>query len=638
MSVEHGLPGPQVADAPNGPPTKASERGIARTVDASFWLVIAGSVVVAMLLGGLLSWLVLVSRPAVTDLERGLQALDNQKTAMLDQETGLRGFLITGQQSYLEPYHRGVQTAAAADQTLSSSISEVAGLSNSVITLRLAEQRWVDDWATPSASGHILFAPGSPASRNLFLAQGKAMFDDYRDAQAKTLALAAGRRDDQRDTQVLVLDVVTAVALGVALSTLVLAVRLRTRLKRRILAPVDVLLSGLQAVHDGELHSQLATEGPAELSAVIRGFNEMTHSLFRAGERAAADEERIVDQTRQLRAVLGMVREIGGSLNSGYVLAAITDGALAISGADRAVVWLQEGANGESLARVWESERGNMVSADADAGVSDAHVLTAAKFGRTTPGRANEGTADRLAVPLIVGAQVIGVLELVLNGVEPMTEEMVEVVETLSIHAATAIEASRLHEGTTHASEHDALTGLANRRRLEADLAAECNRSLRYGNDLSFIMLDLDHFKRLNDTYGHQRGDEALQGCARAILETLRTTDTAYRYGGEELAVMARETNLEGATQLAERIRVSIERRYPGTGNAIQLTASFGVAALPDHAASPEGLIACADAALYAAKAAGRNQVAQAATTAADSPQQEVGRAAEATRPTHRAR
>ena len=109
MSVEHGLPGPQVAGAPRDPPTKKSQRGIARTVDASFWLVIAGSVAVAMLLGGLLSWLVLVSRPTVSGLERGLQALDDQKTAMLDQETGLRAFLITGQQSYLEPYHRGVK-------------------------------------------------------------------------------------------------------------------------------------------------------------------------------------------------------------------------------------------------------------------------------------------------------------------------------------------------------------------------------------------------------------------------------------------------------------------------------------------------------------------------------------------------
>jgi diguanylate cyclase (GGDEF)-like protein len=223
-----------------------------------------------------------------------------------------------------------------------------------------------------------------------------------------------------------------------------------------------------------------------------------------------------------------------------------------------------------------------------------------------------------VAVPLIVGAQVIGVLELVLDSAQPLADDVVEVVETLSIHAATAIEATRLHEGTTHASEHDALTGLANRRRLETDLAAECNRSLRYGNDLAFIMLDLDHFKRLNDTYGHQRGDEALQGCAAVILETLRTTDTAYRYGGEELAVIARETNLEGAAQLAERIRAAIEYRYPGSNGAIRLTASFGVAALPDHAASPEGLISCADDALYAAKKAGRNQVVEAVAAAPD--------------------
>jgi diguanylate cyclase (GGDEF)-like protein len=329
---------------------------------------------------------------------------------------------------------------------------------------------------------------------------------------------------------------------------------------------------------------------------------------------------RIVDQARQLRAVLGMVREIGGSLNSGYVLAAITNGAMAISGASRAVVWLQDGTNIDSLARVWDSAPAKPSHADEtdETEGNDAHVQTAAKFGRTTEGRANDGTADRLAVPLIVGAQVIGVLELVLPSDESLSEEMVEVVETLSIHAATAIEATRLHEGTTHASEHDALTGLANRRRLETDLAAECNRSLRYGNDLSFIMLDLDHFKRLNDTYGHQRGDEALQGCALVILETLRATDTAYRYGGEELAVIARETNLDGATQLAERIRAAIEHRYPGSNGAIRLSASFGVASLPDHAATPEGLIACADDALYVAKGAGRNQVAQAVATAPD--------------------
>jgi diguanylate cyclase (GGDEF)-like protein len=610
-------PLPPAVSTPSG--GKAA-KSVANTVGTSFRHVIAGSLTMALLLGGLLGWLLLASRPAVARYEHGVAAVQNERAALLDQETGIRGHLLTHELHYLEPYRMGVANMVRADQSVLQ-LATGGELTASVIETRNAEQLWVDEWALPAAAGQV---PGiSTAAGKAFLDKGKTLFDAYRKSENHTAELASARLDDLRRTQVTVLVAVAASALLVAISASVIAVSLRSRLQRRILAPVDVLLSGLQAVRQGDLQRRLPTEGPIELSQVIDGFNEMTSSLSTAAARAEVSELRIGDQARQLRAVLGMVREIGGSLNSGYVMAAITDGAMAISGASRAVVWLQDGTNPDSLARVWDSlaartsRAGAPDEADATDG-NDAHVQTAAKFGRTTEGRANDGTADRLAVPLIVGAQVIGVLELILPGGKPLSDELVDVVETLSIHAATAIEATRLHEGTTHASEHDALTGLANRRRLETDLASECNRSLRYGNNLSFVMLDLDHFKRLNDTYGHQRGDEALQGCALVILETLRTTDTAYRYGGEELAVIARETNLEGVTQLAERIRAAIERRYPGSNGAIRLTASFGVASLPDHAATPEGLIACADDALYVAKAAGRNQVAQAVATAPD--------------------
>jgi diguanylate cyclase (GGDEF)-like protein len=609
VSVVDDVGAPQV--------TPARPQGIARTIVSSFRLIILGAVVMTLLLGGLIAWLLGVSHPQIDRFEQGIEALDNQRSGMLDQETGLRGYLVTGQKTYLVPYHSGSKAVATADRELLSIVGD-RRMTNAVIAERIAEQRWVDVWAIPAASGKHLFTPGTSATeRDLFLAQGKALFDNYRATEATTDQVASDHVQRLHDIEIMVLASTTGCALLLAASTVAIAVRLRSRLQRRILSPVDVLLSGLQAVREGDLNRRLPTDGPLELGQVIAGFNDMTGSLAKAAEQAEVSEQRIVDQTRQLRAVLGMVREIGGSLNSGYVMAAITDGALAISGAARAIVWVQDGGT-ESLGRVWDSAPGTRVTAEADAEVSDAHVLTAAKFGRTTAGRANDGTADRVAVPLIVGAQVIGVLELVLTSTEPLSDEVIDVVETLSIHAATAIEATRLHEGTTHASEHDALTGLANRRRLEADLAAECNRSLRYGNDLSFIMLDLDHFKRLNDTYGHQRGDEALQGCAAVIIETLRATDTAYRYGGEELSVIARETNLDGAVLLAERIRAAIEHRYPGSNGAIRLTASFGVAALPDHAASPEGLISCADNALYAAKKGGRNQVVQAAAPAPD--------------------
>jgi diguanylate cyclase (GGDEF)-like protein len=181
------------------------------------------------------------------------------------------------------------------------------------------------------------------------------------------------------------------------------------------------------------------------------------------------------------------------------------------------------------------------------------------------------------------------------------------VLETLSIHAAAALEAARLHQTTSHASEHDALTRLANRRRLEADLTMECDRSLRYARPLALIMLDLDHFKRLNDTYGHARGDEVLQGVAETITNTLRSTDTAYRFGGEELVILARESDVAGAMGLAERVRTAIERRYSGTAEG-NVTASLGVAGIPENAVSMKALIAAADSALYTAKSEGRNR------------------------------
>jgi diguanylate cyclase (GGDEF)-like protein len=218
-----------------------------------------------------------------------------------------------------------------------------------------------------------------------------------------------------------------------------------------------------------------------------------------------------------------------------------------------------------------------------------------------------------MAVPLIIGARVIGVLELHLSDAGQMSDEQIEVLETLSVHAAAAIEAARLHATTTHASEHDPLTRLANRRRLESDLALECERSLRYGRPTALVMIDLDHFKRINDSYGHTRGDEILQGVAESIREQLRATDTAYRYGGEELVVLARDSDSAAAATLAERIREVIERRFAGPGEG-GVTASFGIAAVPEHAATPRALLAAADGALYISKEAGRNRI----TTAAD--------------------
>jgi diguanylate cyclase (GGDEF)-like protein len=146
---------------------------------------------------------------------------------------------------------------------------------------------------------------------------------------------------------------------------------------------------------------------------------------------------------------------------------------------------------------------------------------------------------------------------------------------------------------------------------LESDLDAEWERAQRYSRPLAFVMLDLDHFKSLNDTYGHLVGDTVLRTAAAALAATLRETDTAYRYGGEEFAVLLRETDLAGAAELAERLRQGIERHF--AREAARVTASVGVAELEDDMASPSALVEAADRALYAAKHEGRNRVATAA-------------------------
>ena len=156
----------------------------------------------------------------------------------------------------------------------------------------------------------------------------------------------------------------------------------------------------------------------------------------------------------------------------------------------------------------------------------------------------------------------------------------------------------------------DPLTGIPNRRALMERLRKEWMRVQRHGGTLSFIMADIDHFKRVNDTYGHSIGDEVLQKVAQAIVSQCREIDLPGRYGGEEFAIVVPDETSEGAGELAERCRqAASDVRVNMEGQDVQVTASFGIAEVRD-APSIEALIKAADEALYHAKQAGRNQVA----------------------------
>ncbi len=155
----------------------------------------------------------------------------------------------------------------------------------------------------------------------------------------------------------------------------------------------------------------------------------------------------------------------------------------------------------------------------------------------------------------------------------------------------------------------DALTGLANRRALDQELACQFEAFKRHGRKMALMMIDIDHFKRFNDTYGHQVGDCVLCGLAGDLLGQARPNDLVSRYGGEEFALVLPETNLAAACDRAEQLRQAVEAaRYRDGGAELQVTISVGVALLT-AGDDPAGLIRRADAALYASKENGRNRV-----------------------------
>jgi diguanylate cyclase (GGDEF)-like protein len=182
--------------------------------------------------------------------------------------------------------------------------------------------------------------------------------------------------------------------------------------------------------------------------------------------------------------------------------------------------------------------------------------------------------------------------------------------EVLGSVAAHALFTSWAVESIQVTARTDALTGLSNRRFLDEQMDRVLAESTRYGDPAALILLDLDYFKAINDTHGHLVGDQVLCHVAATLQDGVRGVDVCARYGGEELAVLLPRTGLQGAVELAERLREMLEKRpLQLNGNPLQVTASFGVASFPRDAPTSQALLSSADSALYRAKLAGRNRV-----------------------------
>jgi diguanylate cyclase (GGDEF)-like protein len=354
----------------------------------------------------------------------------------------------------------------------------------------------------------------------------------------------------------------------------------------------------------GDFSVEIPTEGNDEFALLGREFNRM------AGQLESRVDELQTERTR----LQEIVRRVGDSIGKGHdrdallaiVVQTAVDGARAESGR----VMMRDGADGESA----EAARAGDVAAFAEA-------MEAAEAAALESGEAREvehAGAVALARPMHSqdGADgILGVMSIARpeRAFSPREQELFAY---LANQAAISVENVDLHRTVQRQAVTDELTGLFNHRRFQEVMAAEVERTKRFGHDLGLIMLDIDNFKQVNDDHGHLQGDLVLREVARVLKESSREIDEPARYGGEEMAVALPQTGLRGSFEFAERVRRRIEElRIPlldGSGD-LRVTASFGAAALPHSAdIDKDALFAAADGALYQAKRTGKNRTVKA--------------------------
>lgn len=218
---------------------------------------------------------------------------------------------------------------------------------------------------------------------------------------------------------------------------------------------------------------------------------------------------------------------------------------------------------------------------------------------------------SHLTLPLAVEGEILGCLSLNSDQPNAFDAQDLQFLSVIGYQMAASLKHFRRFSSIQNIAIYDTLTNLYNRRYFEERLDIEAQKSFRSGVPLSLVMLDIDHFKKVNDTFGHTEGDQILCKISSILKNCVRKKDTVARYGGEEFILILPETALEQSFVIAERIRQSVEKNLFELGRAhVHLTVSMGISNFPSHRVkSKEELVKIADQALYDAKRRGRNKV-----------------------------
>jgi diguanylate cyclase (GGDEF)-like protein len=388
---------------------------------------------------------------------------------------------------------------------------------------------------------------------------------------------------------------------------LLLAFSFSVLASRALAGQLGRFLQAARRLAGGDFSSHVPIDGRDEFAALGEEFNSMSSQLARR-----------IDELRQERVRLReSVHRIGQTFASNLDRPALLDLALRTAvdavNADCGRVSVRSSDDGPlaemvrvgSLAdledQIYKAERAAL--SDSGFGESDSEMISVASIALG---------------PIENGGRAHGLITVGRQG-RSLTDDDRELLRSLGTQATLALENVELHFQVRRQAVTDELTGLANHGRFQEMLTAEIDQVRRYQHQVGLIMLDIDDFKSINDTYGHQQGDVVLRQVGRIVRESSRDADLPARYGGEEMALILPHTDLEGSYAIAERVRTAIEAlhipRLDHEGT-LRITASFGVTA--SAAGNKDALIADADGALYTAKRQGKNRTVRAAARTAN--------------------
>jgi diguanylate cyclase (GGDEF)-like protein len=548
-------------------------------------------------------WMAHLSGRAVRRSEESLAGSEQLLRQITDMYTSARGYVLLRDPALLTPYDQespAVQEQLAHLRDLESdSPSQVADID----ALQAEVRKWQVEWARPTIArvrrGEALDAAAVVADGERRMAALRRRVMDL---------LQSDKLENEDVTNRTQLAMRHMLELGVGLSLLVGAALLFLTgvVTRMITQPVEQLIEASEQVSRGDFQLSLPPPASNEFGVLSQSFAHMTTALRNEREELAAlnkFSEAVTQCTSEVEVYDHILHSLKERFQPQQVIIFILKSSENFLEAAASLVPLSE------TVRAWPV-------------IEEPHNCKAVRMGR--PFRVNDVSIEPLCPanflppssgsyfcgPLIAGGIIIGAVRL--EGLKDYwTPERVSLLEGYLSGAATALSNLRLLQTMKQQANVDELTGIYNRRFLEDYARKLLAMASRKNTSVSLIMMDLDHFKSFNDLHGHEVGDRILRHFAKTMSLTMRETNLAARFGGEEFVVLLPDTNAKACLLVAERIRRAVERMIvpSGTDKPLpKITVSLGIAVYPEHGRSLEELLSASDKALYESKRLGRNR------------------------------